>query len=46
MCPIFVLDNEIKKFLEIQYTTKSNRNTFNDNKNYISNYRILGLFQT
>ena len=46
MYPIYVIDNQIKKFLEIQYTTRSNKNTINNNKNYISNYHLLGLFQT
>ena len=30
--PIFVIGNQIKKFLEIQYTTKSNKNTINNNE--------------
>ena len=28
----FVIDNQIKKFFEIQYTTKINENTINNNK--------------
>ena len=32
MYPIFVIDNQIKKFLEIQHGTKSNGNTIIDNK--------------
>ena len=46
MYPMFVIDNRIKRFLEIQYTTINNENTINNNKNDILNYRILGLFQT
>ena len=33
MCPIFVIDNHIKRFLEIQYTTISNESTINKNEN-------------
>lgn len=40
-----VIDNQIKSFLEIQYTAINNKNTINNNKKYISNYCILGLFQ-
>ena len=29
--PIFVTGNQTKKFLEIQYTTKSNENAIKDN---------------
>lgn len=32
MYPIYVIDNQIKMFLEIQYTTRSNENTINTNK--------------
>ena len=32
MYPIFVIDNQIKRFLEMQYTTISNENTVNNNK--------------
>ena len=32
MYSIVVIDNHIKRFLEIQYTTKSNENTINNNK--------------
>ena len=31
MYPIFVKDNQMKKFFEIQYTTKSNENTIDNN---------------
>ena len=31
-CTLFVIDNQIKMFLEIQYTTRSNENTINTNK--------------
>ena len=30
--PIFVIDSQMKKFLEIQYTTESSENTVNNNK--------------
>ena len=46
MHPIFVIDNQIKRFLKILYNTKSNESTINNNKKYISNYRLSGLFQT
>ena len=42
---MIVIDNQIKRFLEIQYTTINNENTVNNNKKYVLNYRILGLFQ-
>ena len=42
--PIFVVDNQIK-FLEIQYTTKSNENTFNNKKVYFKLW-YTGTFQT
>ena len=29
--PIYIIDNQIKKDLEIQYITKSNENSINDN---------------
>ena len=46
MYPIFVIDNQIKRFLEMQCTTTNNEKTINDKKKkYILNYRILGLFQ-
>ena len=32
MYPIFVIDNQIKRYLEMQYTTISNENTVNNNK--------------
>ena len=32
MHPMFLIDNQIKKFLEMQYTTTSNENTINNNK--------------
>ena len=32
MYPIFVIGNQIKKFLEIQYTTESNKNTIDNNE--------------
>ena len=32
MYPIFVIDNQTKKFLEMQYTTIRNENTVNNNK--------------
>ena len=35
MYPIFVIDNQIKRFLEMQYTTISNENTVNNNKKCI-----------
>ena len=31
MYAIFVKDNQMNKFLEIQYTTKSNENTIDNN---------------
>ena len=46
MYPMLVIDNQIKRFLEKQYTTKSNEDTINNNKKYILSYHILGLFQT
>ena len=42
---MIVIDNQIKSFLEIQYTTINNENTVNNNKKHVLNYRILGLFQ-
>ena len=30
MYPIFVIDNQIKRFLEMQYTTINNENTVNN----------------
>ena len=32
MYPLFVIDNQIKRFLEMQYTNISNENTVNNNK--------------
>ena len=32
MYPIFVIDNQIKRFLEMQYTTISNENIVNNYK--------------
>ena len=32
MYPIFVNDNQIKRFLEVQYTTINNEDTINNNK--------------
>ena len=43
MYPIFVVDNQIKKFLEIQYTTKSNENTFNNKEVFFQTQPKLNL---
>ena len=44
MYPNFVIDNQIKKFLEIQYTTKSNENTVNNNKILYFKLPYIGTF--
>ena len=46
MYPIFVIDNQIKRFLEIQYTTINNENTVNNNKKVYFKLPYIGLFQT
>ena len=45
MYPIFVIDNHIKRFLEMQYGTISNEKTINNNKSVLT-YCKLGHFQT
>ena len=46
MYPIFDIDNQIKKFLKIQYTAKSNENTVNSNKKVCFKLPYTGIFQT
>ena len=43
MFSIFVINNQVESFLEIQYTAINNKNTINNNKKYSSNYGILRL---
>ena len=44
MHPIFVIDNQIKRFLEMQYTTISNENTVNNNKKVYFKLSYIGTF--
>ena len=44
MYPIYIIDNQIKKFLEIQYTTKSNKNSINSNKKVYFKIPFIGAF--
>ena len=44
MYPISVIDNQIKRFLEIQYTTISNENTVNNNKKIYFQLPYIGTF--
>ena len=42
--PVFVIGNQIKRFLEIQYTTISNENTVNNNKKVYFKLPYIGTF--
>ena len=42
--PNFVIDNQIKKFIEIQYTTERNENTVNNNKIVYFKLPYIGTF--
>ena len=44
MYPIFVIDNEIKRFLEMRYTTISNENTINNKKKVYFKLPYIGTF--
>ena len=44
MYHIFTIDNQIKFFLEIQHSTKSNENTINDNKKVYFKLPHAGTF--
>ena len=44
MYHIFTKDNQIKFFLEIQHSTKSNENTINDNKKVYFKLPHTGTF--
>ena len=44
MYPIFVIDNQIKRFLEMQYTIISNENTVNNNKKIYFKLPYIGTF--
>ena len=44
MYPIFVIDNQIKRFLEMQYTTINNENTVNNNKKVYLKLPYIGTF--
>ena len=44
MYPIFVIDNQIKRFLEMQYIIISNENTINNNKNIYFKLPYIGTF--
>ena len=44
MYPIFVIDNQIKRFLEMQYTTINNENTVNNNKKVYFKLPYIGTF--
>ena len=44
MYPIFVIDNQIKRFLEMQYTTISNESTVNNNKKVYFKLPYIGTF--
>ena len=46
MCPIFVINNHIKRFLEMQYTIISNKNTINNNKKLNFKLLYIGTSQT
>ena len=41
---IFVIDNQIKRFLEMQYTTISNKHTINNNKKVYFKLPYIGTF--
>ena len=44
MHPIFVIDDQIKSFLEMQYTTINNENTINNNKKVHFKLLYIGTF--
>ena len=44
MYPIFVIDNQIKRFLEMQYTTISYENTIINNKKLYFKLHYIGTF--
>ena len=44
MYPMFVIDNQIKRFLEMQYTTINNENTINNHKKVYFKLPYIGNF--